>query len=88
MGGCFSCTGPNIEMVGETPKVKQFDYLRPKGTITYTVIRMYDVLEVEINFNNWHKAIVHLWPKSTKMRCSFLNLQRTPQPSPIYSASD
>ena len=42
MGGCFSCNGPNIEMVGETPK----------GTITYTVIRMYDVPEVEINFNN------------------------------------
>ena len=31
------------------PKGKQFDYLRPEGTITtYTVDRMYDDLEVEL----------------------------------------
>ena len=65
----------------------QFDCLRSKGTITYTVDRMYNVPEVKINFNGWYKASIRLWSKSTKMKSSFLNLQRTPQPSPTFSTS-
>ena len=34
-------------------KKKQFDYLRPKRTITWTVDRMFDVPEKEINFGGW-----------------------------------
>lgn len=48
---------------------------------------MHDIPEVEINFNGWCRASVHLWPKSTKMRSNFLNLQRTPQPSLTFSTS-
>ena len=36
----------SIEINNETPNGKQFDYLRPEGTITYTVDRMYDVPEI------------------------------------------
>ena len=45
-------------------KKKQFDYLRPKGTITWAVDRMFDVPEVEINFDGWCKVTVRLWPKN------------------------
>ena len=62
-------------------------YLRSAGTITYTVDRMYDVPEIEINFDGWYRASVCLWPKSTKTRSNFLNLQRTPLPSPTFSTS-
>ena len=49
MGSCFSFIRPSIEIINEMPKGKQFDYLRPEGTITtYTVDRMYDDLEVEL----------------------------------------
>ena len=49
MGSCFSFNRPSIEIINEMPKGKQFDYLRPEGTITtYTVDRMYDDLEVEL----------------------------------------
>lgn len=43
---------PNAEIIDETPEGKQFDYFRPEGIITYTIDRMFDVLEVEINFNS------------------------------------
>ena len=62
-------------------------YLRSAGTITYTVDRMYDVPEIEINFDGWYRASIYLWPKSTKTRSNFLNLQRTPLPSPTFSTS-
>ena len=61
----------------ETPKGKQFDFLRPEGTIPYTVDKMYGVPEIGIYFNGWYKASVRLWPKSSKTRSNFLNLQRT-----------
>ena len=49
--GCFSFNRPSIEIIDEMPKGKQFDYLKSKWNITYTVSRMYDVPEIEINFN-------------------------------------
>ena len=58
MGGCFSCNKPNVEIIDSTPWGKRFDYLRPNGTITYTIDRMYDVPEIEINFDGWYKASV------------------------------
>ena len=65
MGGCFSFNRSNAD---EMAKGKQFDYLRPEGTITHTVDRMYDVSEVEINFDSWYSASVCLSPKSTKIK--------------------
>ena len=87
MGSCFSFNRPDIEIIDETPMGKQFDYLRPEGTITHTVNRMYDVPEIEINFDGLYKASVRLWPKSNKMRSNVLNLQRAPLSSPTFSIS-
>ena len=87
MNECFSCNEPNVEIINYTPKGKRFGYLRPNGTITYTIDRMYDVPEIEIHFDGWYKANVRLWPKSTKMRSNFLGLQRTTLPSPTFSTS-
>ena len=86
MGSCFSFNRSDIEIIDETPMGKQFDYLRPEGTITYTVNRMYDVPKIEINFDGLYEASVCLWPKSNKMR-SVLNLQRAPLSSPTFSIS-
>ena len=87
MGGFFSFNRPSVEIIDETPKGKQFDYLRPEGRIIYTVDRMCDVPQIKINFDGWYKASVSLWPKSKKMRSNFLNLQRTPLLSPTFSIS-
>ena len=87
MGGCFSCNKLNVEIIDYTSRGKRFDYLRANGTISYTIDRMYDVPEMETNFDGWYKASVRLWPKSTKMTSNFLGLQRTPLPSPTFSTS-
>ena len=86
MGGCFSFNRPSVEIIDEMPKGKQFDYLRLEETIKNTVYRIHGVPEIEINFDGWYRASVCLWPKSTKMRSNFLNLQRT-LPSPPFSTS-
>ena len=83
MGGCFSCNKHNVEIIDYTPRGN----LRANGTISYTIDRMYDVPEIETNFDGWYKASVRLWPKSTKMTSNFLGLQRTPLPSPTFSTS-
>ena len=57
----------------ETPKGRKFDYLRPANTITYAINRMYNVPEIEINFDGWYKASVRLWPKSNKIRSNIEN---------------
>lgn len=53
---CVSFNRPDVEITHETPEGKQFDYFRP-----YTIDRMYNVLKLEMNFNGWCKARVHLW---------------------------
>lgn len=58
MGRCFTFNRPNVEIIDKMPKRKQFDYFRFKGTITYTANRMYNVPEVEINFDDWYRASV------------------------------
>ena len=77
----FSFNEPNMEIIHETPKGRKFDYLRPAVTITYVSDRMYNVPEIEINFDGWYKANVGLWPKSNKIRSNFLRIERTPLPS-------
>ena len=41
MSSCFS-SEPNIEVIDETPEGRQFNFLRPEGTITYEINPMYD----------------------------------------------
>ena len=42
-----------MNIIDETPEGKNFYYLRPKGTITYTVDRTYNVPLIELNFDGW-----------------------------------
>ena len=51
MGCYFSCNEPRIEIIDETPKGGKFDYLRPKGTITYSINSTYNIPLIEINFD-------------------------------------
>lgn len=47
MSSCFS-SEPNIEVIDETPEGRQFNFLRPEGTITYEINPMYDIPEIEL----------------------------------------
>ena len=86
MGCCFSCNEPRIEIIDEMPEGKEFDYLRPKRAITYSIDSTYNISLIEINFHGWFESCVCLWPKNNKMRSNFLLLERTPQPSPSISS--
>ena len=48
---------------------------------------MYDVPELEINFDDWYKASVCLCSISKKMRSNVLNSQRTPLSSLTFTIS-
>ena len=82
MGCCFSYDEPRIEIIDETPEGKDFDYLRPKGTITYSIDSTYNIPLIEINFDGWFE--------SCTMRSNFLLLEKTPTLSPriSFSSSD
>ena len=86
MGCCFSCNEPRIKIIDETPEGENFDYLRPKVTITYTIDRTYNIPLIELYFNGWFESCVRLWPKNNEMRPNFLLLERTPPPSPSISS--
>ena len=64
----------------------KFDYLRPKGTITYSINTTYNIPWIEINFDGWFESSVHFLPKNNKMMSNFLLLERTPPPSPRISS--
>ena len=53
MGCCFSFNKPKINIIDETPEGKNFNYSRPKGTITDTIDRTYNVPLIEFNFDGW-----------------------------------
>ena len=66
MGRCFSFNRPKINIIDETPEGKNFDYLRPRGTITYTIDRTYNVPLIQFNFDGWFESSACLWPKIIK----------------------
>ena len=43
MGNWCLLDKPNIELIDETPKGSEYNYLRPEGIIIYSLDRMYDV---------------------------------------------
>ena len=86
MGNWCLLDKPNIELIDETPKGSEYNYLRPEGIIIYSLDRMYDVPEKEIDFNGWYKRTARLWPKNSKMRTNFLRWKRTLVPSPTVSS--
>ena len=78
---------PIIEITDETPKGKEFDYLRPEDKIIYGVDTTYDVPRIDIDSNGWYMNSVRLWHKSKKVRPHFLMLRNTPSVSPQISFS-
>ena len=75
-----------IEVIDKTPEGENFDYLRLKGTITYSIDSTYNIPFIEINFDGWFESSARLWPKNNKIRSNFLLLERTPPPSPSMSS--
>ena len=63
MGCCFSCNEPRIKIIDETPEEENFDYLRPKGSITYAIDRTYNIPLIKLYFDGWFESSVRLWPK-------------------------
>lgn len=90
--GClsFAYKKSKVEIIDETPKREDYDYLRPEGKIIYKIDLTYDVPKIEINFNGWYVNSVRLWPESKKARCHFLMWERTLPVSPqvSFSSSD
>ena len=93
MGCLFSkCSGgsnePKIKIIDCTPPGAAFDYLRPNGTISFSVDRKYNVPVVNISFEGWYENSVRLWPYHTEQREHFLQLEMTPLQTPSISSDD
>ena len=73
---------PKIKIFHCTPPDAAFDYLRPNGTISFSVDRKYNVPVVNISFDGWYENSVHLWPYHTEQKEHFLQLERTPLQTP------
>ena len=79
---------PKIKTVDCTPPGTAFDYLRPKGTISFSVDKKYTVPVVDISFEGWYENSVRLWPYHTEQRKHFLQFQWTPLQTPSISSDD
>ena len=84
MGSCFS-KQPRVKIFDEIPKGERYDYLRPEGTIVYSIDRTYNIPMIQIIFDGWFQTSVRLWPKDNAARENFLLLERTPPISPSDS---
>ena len=62
MGCLFSRNELKIEIFDLTPPGDDFDHLRSKGTITFTIDRKYNVPLIDIRFDGWYENSVRLWP--------------------------
>ena len=49
---------------------------------------MYDIPEVEIDFNGSYKSTAHLCSKATRSRLNFLLLERTPSSLQYFLSSN
>ena len=79
---------PKIKIIDCTPPGAAFNYLRPKGTISFSVDRKYKVPVVDISIEGWYENCVRLWPCHTEQREQFLQLQRTPLQTRSVSSED
>ena len=50
MGCCFS-KEPRVKIFDEIPKSGRYDYLRPEGTIVYSINRTYNISIIQIIFD-------------------------------------
>ena len=84
MGCCFSLNEPRTNIFDQTPARE--NYLRPEGTIRFSVDRKYNVPVVDIQFDGWFENSSRLWLKDTRQRDSFWLLERTPFQTPSVSS--
>ena len=72
MGCCFSLNELRIKIIDLTAPCENYSYLRPKGTITFTVDRKYNVILVDTQLDCWFENTFHLWPMETEQREFFV----------------
>ena len=84
---CSKCDEPKIKIYDCTSPGDDFDYLRPKGTITLSIDRKYNVPVVDLRFDGWYENSVRLWPQDPEQREIFLLLERTPLQTPCVDNS-
>ena len=72
-----------------TPPGDDFDYLRPQGTITFSIDRKYNIPLIDIRFDGWYENSARFCPKHSEQSEHFLLLERTSLQTPsITSSSD
>ena len=69
------------------PEGIYLNYLRQNGTIRYSIDPKFNFSLTELFFEGWYETSVCLWPKNSKMRFNFLQLERTPPSRPSISLS-
>ena len=79
---------PKIKIIDCTPPGAAFNYLRPKGTISFSVDRKYNIPVVDISLKDGMKTMCVFFPCHTEHREHFLQLQRTPLQTPSVSSED
>ena len=60
MGCLFSRNEPKTKIFDLTPPGDDFDYLRPKGTITFAIDRKCNVPLIDIRFDGWYENSICL----------------------------
>ena len=53
MGCCFSLNEPRKTFFDQTPAGENYSYLRPEGTITFSLDRKYNVPVADTQFDGW-----------------------------------
>ena len=57
---CSKSDEPKIRIYDCTPPGDDFDYLRPTGTITFSIDRKYNILIVDIRLYGWYENSVRI----------------------------
>ena len=68
---CSKSDEPKIRIYDCTPPDDDFEYLRPNGTITFSIDRKYNIPLLDITLDGWCENSVRLWPKHSDQREHF-----------------
>lgn len=71
----FDYDQPNIKIIEYNSPVEQFDYLRPNGTIKFSIDKKYNISIADIKFNGWYENSVRLWLHHNEQREHFYCLR-------------
>ena len=73
------------DVLDYTPQGSQYDYLRPRGRIIVQIDEKFKVPVLILDFEECTTKFFRLWPYNFLQRNHFLNLERTPLPTPSPS---